>query len=82
MVRSQSFVTSLAITLPAITDTISTHSIMFYFTTGENASVTFSSANNTTISYYEGYEIKDYTTYEINAVYNGSKWIIAYGVVA
>ena len=69
-------VTTLDVTLPSISDTTIADSIIIFLTTGTSPSITFSSADSTTILYYDEYELKDDTMYEINALYQGSAWVI------
>ena len=75
----QGTVGNLAVTLPTPEDPTKVQSIAFYFTTGANPSVTFSHAS--TVYYYDGYAIEASKTYEINALWNGTNWIIAYGKI-
>ena len=69
-------VTSLAITLPAITDSTKAEAISFILTTGTSPNITFSSTNSATILYHDGFEFEDSTMYEVNAMFVGSSWII------
>ena len=64
---------TLAITLPTPTGT-SVQSILFYLETGASPSVTFS--HGTTPLYSDGYQIEANAKCEINALWNGSVWII------
>jgi hypothetical protein len=73
--RYDSAVGTLAITLPVPSDTTHLSSIVFAFTTDSPTNVTF--ASSVTIKYQDGYEIEASTSYEINAIYNGSYWALA-----
>lgn len=73
---------TLAIVLPAITDTTHVHSVVISMTTGANPNVTFSNGDNLPIEYFDGFSIDASTSYEINCLYNGAKWIVAYGIIA
>ena len=73
--RFTSNVGTLAITLPVPSDTTYLTGIMFYFTTSSSQNVTFTSS--ATIKKYNGFEITTSSTYEVNAVYNGSVWVVA-----
>jgi hypothetical protein len=72
--RFDSAVGTLAITLPVPTDTLHISSIIFSLTTDSTTAVTFHSSAN--IRYQAGYAIAASTSYEINALYNGSAWVI------
>ena len=78
--RFDNAVGTITITLPAMTDDGYSHSIFFNFTTSASPSVTWS-GNGKTVEYYADYALDASTKYEINALYNGSKWIIAYAKV-
>ena len=54
-------------------------SIGFHFTTGSAPQVEFSCGKE--IEYYSGFAIEPNTTYEINAMWNGKKWMIAYATI-
>ena len=75
-------VATLAITLPAM-DTSVTKSVglMLSFTTGSSPAVTISSASSQTIEYFADYAIAANKSYELNCMWNGTKWIIAYGTI-
>ena len=72
---------TLAITLPAPSDTTHITSIVFAMTTGASPAVTFtaSAIGGTTPPIYaqDGFAIEASTTYEVNAIFNGVAWIIA-----
>ena len=68
-------VTSLTIILPLISNPDTINSIVFSLTTGASPTISFDSI----ISVYaqDGYSIEGNTSYEINAIYNGSTWVVA-----
>jgi len=74
-------VNTLAVTLPAISDATKTQSIVLHFTAGTTPNITFTSADSKTISFYNGYEITSGLEYELNIVFDGTKWIVAFGVI-
>lgn len=75
-------VSSLSLVLPTIADSTHLHAISVCFTTGSSTpSVSISSAGSATISYFSGYSIKASTSYELNIMWNGTKWIVAYAVI-
>lgn len=73
--RFDSAVGTLTVTLP--TPLINTYlsNIIFSFTTSSSPNVTFTSGANT-IKYSDGFEIEASTMYEINALWNGTMWIL------
>ena len=77
-----STVSSMTLNLPTIADNSVLSVIAVYFTTGSGApTVAITSANSATISYFSGYEIKASTTYELNILWNGTKWIVAHATI-
>lgn len=66
---------TMAITLPTITDLTKVQSIVFFFTAGTTPAITFTSSHS--IYYHDGFEIEAGSTYEVNALFNGSAWVIA-----
>ena len=80
--RFDSAVGTLAITLPQINDTTRLHTIVLSFTTGSSPNVTFTTVDGKAISYFDGFSIDANTSYEINAIFNGVKWIVAYGIIS
>ena len=72
---------TLGITLPSVSGVTGLKGIVFSFTTGSSPAVTFTSTGNVSIDYQTDYAIGASTQYEINAIYNGSKWIIAYATI-
>ena len=63
------------ITLPSPTDATKVQTIVFFMTIGTTPAITFSSA--LPIYYHDGFELEAGKTYEVNALFNGSAWIIA-----
>jgi hypothetical protein len=74
-------VTNLAITLPVIADATKVQSVVVAFTTDTTPAVTISTSDNTSVSYFDGYSIDASTEYELNIMFNGTKWVVAYGVI-
>lgn len=73
-------VNTLNIKLPTIGNNINRlENIVLFFTTGDNPAITFSADSD--IAYFMGYSIEPNTTYEINLMFNRSKWIVSYGIV-
>lgn len=68
-------VNNLAVTLPSVQDASEINSIVLYFTTGSTPNVTF--VSSASIRYQYGFAIQSGKTYEINAMWNGSSWVIA-----
>lgn len=67
--------------LPAVTNANISDSIVFVFTTSSTPNLTISSADNTEIRYFNGYMIDPATTYELNFMFNGTNWMVAYGKI-
>ena len=72
---------NLNIILPAVSDNTRTKSIMVHLVGGTTPNVQFSSADSKTIAYYDGFAIESGVEYELNIMFNGSKWIVAYGII-
>lgn len=70
-------VETLAITLPAMTDLTTVRTVVIYLTAGTTPAVTITSADSKDVYYQDGFEIESGNTYEINALFNGSAWIVA-----
>ncbi len=75
-------VETLAVTLPAITDSTTVRTVVIYLTGGTTPAVTITStaieggvAPN--VYYQDGYEIESGKTYEVNCLWNGVAWVIA-----
>ena len=67
--------------LPAITNANISDSIVFVFKTSSTPNLTISSADNTEIRYFNGYMIDPATIYELNFMFNGTNWMVAYGKI-
>lgn len=81
--KFSSAVNTLAVTLPAINTALSINGIGISFTTGSTPNITFTSADNKAISYFESYPTNwDLNSeYEISCMFNGTKWIIAAALI-
>jgi hypothetical protein len=67
---------TLAITLPTIAaGTTKVQTVTFYIAAGSTPAVTFTSTHS--IYYSDGFEIAADSTYEVNALWNGTAWIVA-----
>ena len=73
---------STTITLPTVTDTTHINSIMLQFDTDSGfTDLTITPPTGVAISYYDGYWLEASKSYELNIMFNGIKWIVAYAVV-
>jgi hypothetical protein len=70
-------VETLAVTLPAMTDLTTVRTVVIYLTAGTTPAITIASADSKDVYYQDGFEIEVDSTYEINALFNGSAWIVA-----
>lgn len=75
-------VDTLAVNLPAIADTSKVQGLVLSLTTGTNPNITFVTSDGSSVLYFDGYNIEANKTYEINCLFNGRNWIVAYGVIA
>ena len=69
-------------TLPTISDATRLHKVMISFTTSSSPSITISGGSGVTVEYNENFALEASTTYEVNCLWNGTKWIVtafAYG---
>lgn len=82
--RLNAAVGTLVVTLPAINASTNTYavSLMIYMETGASPAVTFVSADNRPIVYYDGFALDANAKYEVSALFNGSKWVLANGTIA
>lgn len=82
--RLNAAVGTLEVTLPAINASTNTYavSLMLYMETGASPAVTFVSADNRPIVYYDGFALDANAKYEVSALFNGSKWVLANGTIA
>ena len=73
---------AVTVTLPSVSDTAHMASIALSFETGSGfTSLTITPPTGVTVSYYDGYAIEASKEYEINLLWNGTKWIVSYAVV-
>lgn len=75
-------VDTLAVTLPAMTDLTTVRTVVIYLTAGTTPAITISSTavsggTAPDVYYQDGFELEAGKTYEVNALFNGSAWIIA-----
>ena len=71
-------VQTLSIILPSISTNDAIKTVVIYLTGGSSPNITISSAAaGTTIKYQEDFIIQPTKPYEINALWNGSFWVIA-----
>lgn len=70
-------VDTLAVTLPAVTDTTHISNIVFMLTTGTTPAVTFTAPSGINVYYQDGFEVASGKTYEINCLWNGLAWVVA-----
>lgn len=70
-------VETLAVTLPAMTDNTTVRTVVIYLTAGTTPAITITSADSKDVYYQDGFEIETGSTYEINALFNGSAWVVA-----
>lgn len=74
-------VNTLTVTLPAVTATTHMETIILHFTTGTTPNVTLTASEGKTISYFADYAIEASTEYEINIIWNGTKWVVAFATI-
>lgn len=68
-------VNTLAVTLPDMDGIEYAADIMLMFKTGDSPSVTISAEQG--VEYQQGFKIEAGKHYEVNALWNGAKWIVA-----
>ncbi|MBO4787057.1 MAG: hypothetical protein J5510_08320, partial [Prevotella sp.] len=74
---------AVTVTLPSVSDTAHVSSIALSFETGSGfTSLTITPPTGVTVSYYDGYSIEASKEYEINLLWNGSKWIVSYALIS
>lgn len=71
--RYDSYVSTLAVTLPTITGATEVHEFVLNFSTSGSASVTFTGGN---IKQIGNFTIKGDSLYEISLKWNGNEWIL------
>jgi len=69
-------VETLAVTLPAMDAVTSVKKVGIYFTAGNTPAVTITSADGRIVAFQEDYEIEAGKTYKIDALFNGSAWVV------
>ncbi len=74
-------VNTLIVNLPNMTGVSSLRPVILYVETGGTPSISFTSADNKTVTQYSNYEIDMNSKYEINCLYNGQKWVVAAAVI-
>lgn len=73
---------TLSIVLPSMGNETEVKGCVFAFSTASSGvAVTITSNDSKGITYYDGYAIEASKSYEINAIYNGSVWVVAYGLI-
>ena len=70
-------VNTLSILLPAVNNSRTVKKVLLSFITGSNPDINISAPPGVDVDYFEGYEIKADTEYEVNCLYNGKKWVVA-----
>lgn len=72
---------TLSITLPTLLSQTKVKGCVFSITTGASPAVSITAAAG--ISWFDGWEgFAASTSYEINAIYNGQRWVLSHSVVA
>ena len=79
--RADAAVDNLTVQLPAVEGN-DVKSVILGITTGSSPVLSFTAADGKAIRYVDGYLIKALTSYEINIMYNGLTWTVAYVVIA
>ena len=80
--RFRNSVGTLSIVLPEVSDTKLMKNIVISFTTNNTPAISISSQDDTPIKYFVGYSIEAASTYELNIMYNGVNWTVAYGKIS
>lgn len=73
-------VDTLAIMLPNVAETDVMQTLEVMFETGNTPQVTID-GNGAEVEYFSGYSIVPGKKYEINILWNGVKWVVAYGTI-
>lgn len=71
-----SSVGTLAITLPTVSDSTHIASVVLNLAMGSSPAVTFTAASGVTISYSKGFALAASKEYEVNCLWQGTKWIV------
>lgn len=79
--RFDAAVNTLAITLPSQTANNVAKAVIIYFTAGNSADITITAADGRSVVYFDNYDISPGHTYELNCMYNGTKWIIGTSLI-
>ena len=80
--RFDYLVSDMTVTLTTPTNNTKLQSVILYLTTDSTVTTfDFVSSDNVPVAFFDGYQIDPDTTYEINCLYNGNSWIVAYGIV-
>ena len=79
--RGGEAVNSLTVQLPAMSGN-DVKSIILGITTGSTPLLNFTAADGKAIRFVDGWLIKASSTYEINILYNGLNWTVAYVVIS
>lgn len=79
--RIDTAVDTLAVTLPAITDSTKVNTVVLFLTAGTTPNITFAataSGGSTPSVYYQAdFDIGALKTYEVNCLWNGAVWVVA-----
>lgn len=79
--RIDAAVDTLAVTLPAITDSTKVNTVVLFLTAGTTPNITFAataSGGSTPSVYYQAdFDIEASKTYEVNCLWNGAAWVVA-----
>lgn len=68
---------TLVVTLPSMTDLTTVRTVVIYLTGGTTPAVTISAADSKDVYYQDGFGLEAGKTYEVNALFNGSAWVVA-----
>jgi hypothetical protein len=71
-----SSVGTLAVTLPTVSDATHIASVVLNMAMGTSPSVTFTAASGVAISYSKDFALEASKEYEVNCLWQGTKWII------
>lgn len=77
--RFEEPVGTLEIVLPTPSETDKLCGLEVMLTTGSAPALTVRAEGE--VGYFSGYSIEADTTYELNFLFDGAKWIVAYGIV-
>lgn len=71
-----SSVGTLAVTLPTVSDSTHIANVVLNMAMGTSPSVTFAAASGVAISYSKDFTMEASKEYEVNCLWNGTKWLI------